>query len=158
MAFKFSVDLAKGAVTVDQKIFDAAQKAYYDGLLERTPPLTATMFEDAVDRLQTDGWTQGKSIDMETGQLCAEGAFCQFQRREVNLLSLPEVRGLRTHIHDQELATVFAVRREEIMKLMGIDADRFNGIIFWNDADGRTKDEVIDAFTKAAKTLREQGR
>lgn len=117
---------------------------------EDVAPLTSQMFEDAVEHINTHGWTQGRDMD-EAGRVCAQGAFTLW-RQEVD-----EQIQTRRVIFDHARFRTFRYHVTEVMDLMGICFD-LTDIVSWNDAAGRTREQVVDALTKAAKALRDQGR
>lgn len=78
------------------------------------------------------GWMQGASFDAKSGCYCASGAICA----AANLSEIVFICENRTCT---EARSKFATSN----KLAGI------GIVPWNDAPGRTKDEVLAAFDKA---------
>lgn len=111
------------------------------------PELTSQMFEDAIEHINVHGWAQGANLDTN-GQVCLQGAFAKWQLRKNDVMATC----------DTLLMAILVARTVEILDLMGVDAGQFISIPFWNDFPGRTKDEVIDALTTAAKKLRDEGR
>jgi hypothetical protein len=95
------------------------------------------------------GWCQGALFETEQGPYCAMGAI-RYAAKEAGI---PEFRnvGSRTNATIIEtkgtpIASAVATLRDEV------EAD---GIAGWNDENFRTKDEVLDAFCKAAGSLKE---
>jgi hypothetical protein len=106
---------------------------------------TADILEKAAEVLETRGWCQ-YTYEAPSGEVCAIGA-------------------VRTAVWGAPL--LMCVSREIVQE----DYSKANGALkaladhvnfqywpeigaFWNDAPGRTKEEVIDAFKHAAKDLR----
>lgn len=139
---------AKTAKSLDQLKAEAAAQSYYQELAATTGELTSQMFEDAIAHIEEHGWCQGVEVN-KTGAVCAYGAFGLATVEWTNEIPV------RHGSHDRQ--RVFTVRQREILELMGIPFATHT-VVSWNDADGRTKDEVIDALTRAAKTLRDEGR
>lgn len=133
-----------GRVHTVQGQFDSW--AEYVGQL---PPLSSQLFEDAVAHIEAHGWTQGADVDSD-GRVCAQGAF--------GLWSVRKMDGFMLRDRDSDRHSLFRARNDEIMDLMGIDRSRWGSVVVWNDGTGRTKDEVVDALTLAAKKLRDLGR
>lgn len=117
-------------------------------LRPETKPLTAQLFEDGLEHLRKHGWTQGTDVEMTTGRVCSLGA--------VGLWRLVNVEGTVGSEHDRDRHNSFYYRQAEAMELMGITG--FDSVIAWNDYPGRTEDQVIEAFERAAKKLRDLGR
>lgn len=136
--------------TIDQVEAEATQRLYAADMLAYATPLSSQMFEDAVAHIDTHGWCQGDDVNEQTGQVCAQGAFGLFT-------VIDSKGGLTLRQHDLTRTQVFSIRVAEIMDLMGIETS-FGSVIAWNDAEGRTKEQVIDALTLGAKKLRDQGR
>lgn len=152
----YSVQVQRGPTGIFSKLMDPRGvyhmvKGEYEswaGYMDQLPELTAQMFEDAVEHIKAHGWIQGEDV-VSTGQVCAQGAF--------GLWTSHKLDGFKVNNYDSTRAEIFRARMEEIMDLMGIDP-KFGSVVSWNDTDGRTKDEVIDALTLAAKKLRDDGR
>jgi hypothetical protein len=118
---------------------------------EPEPGLTAQFVEDAIDWIREHGWCQWSSLDRQ-GRVCAVGALARFQSS-----GRASDYGHYDYGHyDRDRYLVWTGHRAELSSLMGIPLTP--GLLGWNDTPGRTEEEVIDALTKAAKTLREQGR
>lgn len=120
------------------------------------PALTPEMFEDAIAHIEEHGWCQGIDVNHD-GSVCLRGAFGKgyvvaefsvFGVEQPQLLSEWRARGTL------EVATR---RVREVLQLMGVDAMRYRTLQHWNDEPGRTREQVIDGLTLAAKTLRERG-
>jgi len=95
--------------------------------------LRATDVERAVELLDERGWCQGTLVDSD-GRMCALGAVGLAQKE----------RGHPRSIGD----TLY----------LGYLVDMTNGVASYNDAPGRTKEEVQDLLMAVAKKLRELGR
>jgi hypothetical protein len=134
---------------LDKAALEAARHNYAQRLLDTTGPLSSQMFEDAVAHIEAHGWCQGDDVDEKTGQVCAVGAFALF--------TVDRIDGVGLRRWDATRVQIFHVRRHEIMDLMGIETP-YGSAVGWNDAEGRTRDQVVDALTLAAKKLRDQGR
>jgi len=114
---------------------------------EEAFPVTSEFFEGAIEHIEVHGWTQGREVD-HLGHVCAVGALRRTTLRSLSLsfaVDQPKVHAYVLQIHNSK-----------IMELMGIGD--YSSIPSWNDGPRRTREEVIDAFTRAAKTLRDQGR
>lgn len=109
-------------------------------------PLTSQMFEDAVEHIRAHGWCQRSDVDLTTGAVCARGALALERLGE----GLPQ--------YDEARFVAVTARRKEVLELMGINPVVHRNLMAWNDAEGRTEEEVIDALTLAAKKLRDEGR
>lgn len=121
----------------------------WDDYMAQLAPVDSAMFEDAVEHIRVHGWTRGNDVDHDTGEVCAQGAF--------GLWTVQKIDGFTVNNYDSVRAEVFRSRMDEIMDLMGIEP-KWGSVIHWNDAEDRTKDQVVDALTKAAKKLRDEGR
>lgn len=97
------------------------------------PEQVAAALEAAADYIETHGWTQGASID-GLGRVCASGA--------IN-------RG------GECKAVVHNALREYLIESDAIGY--YTGsIMTWNDAPGRTQQDVTDGLRKAAIRYREK--
>jgi hypothetical protein len=94
----------------------------------------ADVLDDAADLLEREGWIQHASYSLDGGA-CSVGAVAAVVSRK----HLPVV---------MEDAATNAV--QDYLDYRYDDAD----IVAWNDAPGRTKQQVLDAFRAAAKQER----
>lgn len=98
------------------------------------------VLDRAADIIDRDGWTQycflfGRSV-------CAVGAM----RLAIGLPAIPQCEG----VLPQDVAE-FGQARAELRQATG-----YTDITKWNDAQGRTKDEVTATMRATAATLRAQ--
>lgn len=115
--------------------------------------LTSKMVEDTIDELVENGWCQGMYNDSE-GRYCTIGAF-----RNVAFQS--EMAFLQR----QGLLAQFAKKLDApYVERIGQNDDgsfvvkKFRSIADWNDNSDQTKEKVVDALTKVAKDLRNEGK
>lgn len=132
----------KTAQQWQKEVMAAQVRAYQNTPAPQQPEITSELVENAIERINTDGWTQRNFHD-GGGAHCAIGALGDLA------VSAWQYRSVRHAVLTWE---------RELMDLMGIDPDVWPTIPTWNDAEGRTKDEVLDALMTAAKKLREMGR
>lgn len=110
---------------------------------EITPAVAAEVADYAAEVLERDGWCQGISVDNE-GRVCFYGALSTAAQE----LDLPygEVRGQITRAANEELAQP---------RVLAYEPDSPEGIVAFNDAEGREAHEVVDLFRHSAKRLRD---
>lgn len=105
------------------------------------PTQTAADLRAAADVIRERGWTQGDYVDTETGACCMVGA--------VDLAT--------GYTDDGEQITGDAdVRRRRDEAYFALSPHARPGPTVWNDAFGRTKDEVIEKLEQVATELEEQ--
>lgn len=110
--------------------------------LPKRLPTVQTLTE-ARDLLVNEGWTQGIYFEVldDSGvcRRCAMGALRQYDKED----------------HSHAVATM-DVQNILLQAMREVDNDHpdgddyyFTSVIGWNDVDGRTKEQVIEAFNKA---------
>ena len=110
--------------------------------MTRQEPLGASeLTEQAIEELETRGWCQGR-LENETGEVCYLGAY-EFAMAQLGVSSWQLYREAWQASH-KEFAELGG-------KGTGYD------IPAWNDAPGRTKEEVLERMTLVAKRLRDKG-
>jgi hypothetical protein len=103
------------------------------------------ILETAIERLQTNGWTQGKYVNFD-GSQCMRGAIHNMNKSTHHCDLTPEgydaERILASVIHPEYQKTGFGC----------VDI-----IVRFNDNPETTKEMVIDKMTEAAKVARNMG-
>lgn len=147
---------------IDQATKIQAKLAWIEGLAPgwaqypETPALTPEMFEDAIAHIEEHGWCQGADVNHD-GRVCLRGAFAKgYVVALIPQLGLDGTTLISEWGDPHALETVVR-RAREVLELMGVNPLDYPYLQVWNDAPGRTKDQVIDGLTLAAKTLRERG-
>lgn len=116
-------------------------------LPDTQPELTdADRLEKAASIIEQRGWTQGELLNRQTGAVCAYGAL-NFVFGE------PLLHG---DVAWPEDATERATALGEIVEEhLSREVGYWSELTDYNDADGRTGDEVIAAFRRVAAKLRD---
>jgi hypothetical protein len=99
---------------------------------------TAKTLRDAADYVSEHGWTQNEMQDDE-GRVCAMGAI----RETTAMYSLDGMNALQA-----------------MVKSLGLDRNRsgfLHPVAMWNDAKGRSAEDVILAFKRAAEYAEQEG-
>lgn len=94
------------------------------------PEKIADVLDDAADYIEANGWCQ-KHLESPTGEVCASGA-----------------------IRAVEPGAAWGDGYDALALFLGLDNWLVSSIPRWNDAPGRTEQEVLDAFRAAAKQQR----
>jgi hypothetical protein len=107
-------------------------------------PLTVhKVLLNAADLIEQRGWTRGIHQDAE-GRLCVHGAI------NVAVLGMPCVGNIVIFRLDEFLTGAWVQLRDYLLA-KGVEPDSVSaGCIIWNDAPGRTKEEVLQALREAA--------
>lgn len=103
-------------------------------------------YERAAELLETKGWGQGLYVNEGSGDMCLVGALRQAMCERLGLRELPV----------DSVHWFTAVRDTGVPRVVA--RGRRGHLIVWNDTPGRTKEEVMDLLTSAAKTRRDEGR
>lgn len=113
---------------------------------ETTAPTPQQVLLRAADIIGERGWTQGDYIN-EAGCVCAVGAIRAAAAEQAGLDNFLDVLDgdavLPVGLSD-------AARRAELLAGAHVD-DPFGGLVGWNDAEGRTADEVVTILRAAAE-------
>ena len=110
-----------------------------------TPESDAVMAETlrvAADKLEHDGWCQRKEVDRE-GHICAQQAI---------VMVAPLIAQTRSYVETRE----FCGFRRTLAEIVSLRFGAFVGtysVPTWNDANGRTVDEVTTSMRKFADHL-----
>lgn len=102
---------------------------------------------EARDLLVSEGWTQGVYVellnddDSDSDVVCARCALGAL--RQMDASDHPHV------VANLETQDILLAAMRQVDNNAGGDALVFHSVIEWNDADGRTKEQVIEAFNKA---------
>lgn len=108
------------------------------------PMKTSEVLDRAADLLERDGWCQGALHD-SAGRMCAVGAL----RRAIVV---------QVDLDPSTLGQVDEVEEAARRRLMAVADPRgwvgAGGVPDWNDREGRTFQDVLDTFRKAAKNAR----
>lgn len=96
----------------------------------------ADMLDDAADNLERNGWTQG-ALQEHDGRRCAMGALgaVRCTGNEASLIAIGAMSYLAI-----EVGATYDLPDVAIAE--------------WNDAEGRTEQDVLDAMRRAAKRAR----
>lgn len=124
------------------------------------------VIELAIEKLEKKGWCQGK-YDMPDGSIClmesllvANGELMNVNTASLGLARNNIVTGRAIGdfmIIKQALEAMTDDIPETRSKLVPESSAAVHSMAAWNDAIGRTKDEVLDKLTAAAKFFRNQG-
>ncbi len=98
-----------------------------------TPDQVADLLDDAADLIERDGWAQGWLRDPD-GRLCPGGA-----------IVVADVAG----------SQILACRSPLVQAGLSAARDTIGGALTgWNDAEGRTEQQVLDMLRTTAKRQR----
>jgi hypothetical protein len=106
----------------------------------RAPRTVHKVLLEAADLIEQRGWTQG-TFQGSDGRLCAHGAI------HMAVFDKPDYFGE----HDAPLVLAVWCRLRNYLLAKGVEPDLVRrGCMSWNDAPGRTKEEVVQAMRDAA--------
>ncbi len=110
-----------------------------------TPEQVADLLDDAADLIERDGWAQGWLRDPD-GHLCATGAVAAAATTD-DLLTNQTLRGL---VLDPNGPVRAGIRAAEDTIGGGLSFT----LPMWNDAEGRSEQQVLDLLRTTAKRQR----
>jgi hypothetical protein len=125
--------------------------------MELSNDVVAGVLETAADLYEAEEieWCQGAWARLDNaGQLsmCAEGALLKAAGVTHDEIKKAQNHGAPEWLHGAEKEQTW-YRFSDARAALNA-RNRRNNVTSWNDADGQTKQEVIDAFKETAKDLR----
>lgn len=109
----------------------------------------ADTIDGAADLLTSKGWTQGAYHNRETGEHCLVGALLATASMPLALyrVTCPGAREAMAEVAEY-------IRREQLFSSPPITITDEFVLVNFNDADGRTKDDVVNLLRKTAIDVR----
>ena len=118
---------------------------------EPTPPSNpvAERLYEVAAFIEEHGWTQGSWYDSHTGKVCLEGALEMVSGKAPS--TVPGQRGILIGMLDD----LYLPAHKALTDCVEADTSHPNGsIVGFNDANGRTEDEVLRAVRECADRQR----